>query len=67
MSPREQGLLPRVSSGADGFRGYRRDPGDIEQEVRLQYGGIGALLGLLLGIVVGSKVTFHTPIRRRNA
>jgi hypothetical protein len=36
-----------------------------EQQIRMYYGGGGAVLGLLLGWFIGSKVTLHTPLRRR--
>lgn len=34
---------------------------------RLDYGDAGIALGIgtLLGILIGSKLTFHAPIRRR--
>ena len=33
----------------------------------LDYSGLGTVLGLgtLLGIVIGSNITFHPPIRKR--
>lgn len=33
----------------------------------LDYSGLGTVLGLgtLLGIAIGSNITFHTPVRKR--
>jgi len=65
MSPRER-QYTSLAVGADYHGRGPAGPSDQdEQTTRIQYGGVGALFGVLLGIVIGSKITFHTPIRRR--
>lgn len=33
----------------------------------LTWGVVGGGIGMLLGVVIGSKLTFHTPVRRRSS
>lgn len=46
----------------------RMRPGMPESEVPPDYTAFGVVggLGLLLGVLIGSNVTFHTPVRRRH-
>lgn len=37
-------------------------PADRE---KMQWGAGGAVLGLFVGLIAGSKFTFHAPVRRR--
>lgn len=36
-----------------------------EDREKIQWGAGGAVLGLFVGLIAGSKFTFHTPVRRR--
>lgn len=41
-------------------------PGDAEAPPDYTAFGVAGGLGLLLGILIGSNITFHTPVRRRH-
>ena len=51
----------RVGAQPSTFQAIERGPRDVDVEVG--FGGLA--IGLLLGVVVGSRFTFHTPVRRR--
>lgn len=58
-----------LTSGADVALYYGQGQGDFVadplQDTKIKYGGGGAAVGLLLGVLIGSKLTFHSPVRRR--
>lgn len=60
---------PRLLSGAGA---QTTDLSDVlssldkpDERKNLEWGAGGAILGLFVGLIAGSKLTFHSPVRRR--
>jgi len=53
---------PQLTSGADYLDFHSLDKPERE---KIDWGVGGLAIGLFVGLLAGSKLTFHSPVRRR--